>query len=398
MRHPGVVLAVMALLAATPAGSTAQARVDPQLAGVWVAELPGSPLKMTFRIEASGRCSLEEAAGTCLAQAGILIYRSADGDVSRYAYQIQGDRLTVTGGDLAQALVFQRLRAPATEPAGKLEGRTPQPVARPPGPGGQGPRYDQQEWGVSFAIPPSWRVVDRKEALLMGSDSEAGLMMVRFVRQTNRQALSQDYSEGFAEEGVRLAPAGAAKDFAAGSYGGLAGELAGVGSDGSKLRARIIAVLSPYGDAAVFMGLTTSEKYEQLRPRVDTLAATVSFSKPRVPPANLAIAGQYYYIYASSIGGTYSREDTLNLCSNGLFHRAGESYSARAGEYGAAGQSGYSGQWSAEGDQNQGVVNLSYYNGRTVRVRYQRAGQDVIFDGNKYARFGDGSCSRKSPF
>ena len=112
----------------------------------------------------------------------------------------------------------------------------------------------------------------------------------------------------------------------------------------------------------------------------------------------ISIAGQYYYIYASSIGGTYSREDTLNLCSNGLFHRAGESYSARAGEYGAAGQSGYSGQWSAEGDQNQGVVNLSYYNGRTVRVRYQRAGQDVIFDGNKYARFGDGSCSRKSPF
>lgn len=232
----------------------------------------------------------------------------------------------------------------------------------------------------------------------MGSESEAGLMLVRFVRQTNRQALAADYSEGLEDGGVRLAPVGAPQDYAAGGYRGLAGELAGLGTDGSKLRARIIAVLSPYGDAAVFMGLTTAEKYEQLRPRAEALAASVSFTKPRVPPANLTVAGQYYYIYASSIGGTYSREDTLNLCANGMFNRAGESYASGAGQWGAAGQSGYSGRWSAEGDQNQGTVTLSYNNGRTVQLSYQRAGGGMVFDGNKYARFGDGSCSRKSPF
>jgi hypothetical protein len=143
--------------------------------------------------------------------------------------------------------------------------------------------------------------------------------------------------------------------------------------------------------------MTTSEEYAQLKPRVDAIASSTSFTRPRTPPVNLSVAGQYYFFYSSSVG-SYSREDTLNLCGNGMFNRGGELSASQAGQWGAASQSASSGRWSAEGNDYQGVITLSYTNGRTVQIRYQRSGSDMVFDGRKYARFGDGSCSKRSPF
>lgn len=233
-------------------------------------------------------------------------------------------------------------------------------------------------------------------ALLLGSNTEPGLMLVRFERQTTAQALLQGYAEGMEEEGVRLTPAVRAEEFAAGKNRGLAGELAGLGPDGSRLRARIVAVLSPFGDAAVILGLTTQDKYAALKPRVDALAATFFFDQPKTPAANTAIAGQYAFFYSSSVG-SYSRQVLLNLCSNGTFTRGGETYTSNtAGAL--ASQSGNAGRWSADGNDSQGVITLTYNNGRTQRVQYRKAGLDIVLDGQEYARYGDGSCRQRSPF
>ncbi|MGA2329803.1 MAG: hypothetical protein ABSH05_26430 [Bryobacteraceae bacterium] len=250
---------------------------------------------------------------------------------------------------------------------------------------------------MGFDVPPSWKVTDRTSLLLMGSDAEPGLIVIRLVRGTNKTALLSDYGEGLTEEGLRLMPSSPASEFAAGPYQGVSGELAGLAADRSQIKARIVAVMSPFGDAAVVLGMTTAEKYAQLKPRVDAIAASVSFVKPRSQPVNMAVAGQYYFFYSSSVG-SYSREDTLNLCANGMFNRGGEMSASQAGEWGSASQSGAAGKWSAEGNDYQGLITLSYSNGRSAQVSYQRSGSDMLFDGRKYARFGDGSCSKRSPF
>lgn len=253
---------------------------------------------------------------------------------------------------------------------------------------------------MSFVVPSAWKVAERPGVLLLGSDTEAGLMIIRFMRRTNLQTLEQGYQEGMQEEGLQLMPATQLENFSAGGAQGLAGELAGMAQDGARIRARAIGVPTPYGDAAVVLGLTTEEKYAALKPRADALAASFFFSHPQTPPVLEAIAGQYFFFTSSSVGGSYSREAKLDLCSDGTFNRGGETYSSGAAGT-AAGQSGSGGQWSAQGDESQGVLTLTCDNGETQELEYvvsndpsDRSGYGpaVSFGGTKYQRTGDGSC------
>lgn len=292
-------------------------------------------------------------------------------------------------GATEELIAALREAAPAAQAAAK-------PVSQAAG-GARGPRYAHDRWGLSFAVPPNWKVGERRQALLLGSDTEPGLIVIRFVRKTTVQALAADYNEGLTEEGLQLMPSSPVEEFAAGGARGLAGEMGGVSADGYRLRARIIGVSSPYGDAAVVLGLTTEEKYPQLRPRVEAMAASMTFVPPKAAPVNEAVAGQYAFFYSSSVGGSYSRQDLLNLCSDGTFRRGGEIYSS-GGAGMAAGQSGNAGEWSAEGDEVQGVITLQYRGGRSEQVEYRRSGPDIILGERKYTRYGDGTCSQPSPF
>jgi hypothetical protein len=370
----------------------ALAGVNADLVGEW-----GSASKTMLRVEANGSCTIDQQAGTCQTIRGALFFQRKGGALVTYGWKVKGAELTVSGGDLPRSLVLQRVEpgqastaaAPAPTPVAAASAVTPK--------GPSAGRFSHPYWGVDFAIPAAWKANQREDTVLLGSDTEAGLMLVRFTRSTNRQALLQEYSKGFQEEGVKLAPTTRAENFTAGSNQGLEGEMAGTATNGSRLQARVIGVLSPFGDAAIFMGLTTAEQYAKLKPRVDALAASVAFSQPKTPPANIAVAGQYYYIFTSNSGSLYSREDSLSICSNGKFFRKGEMYGSKTGSYSAVIDNNYLGSWTADGDGQTGAITLSYRDGRSEHLRYQKSGVDIVLNGKKYGRFGDGSCSRKSP-
>jgi hypothetical protein len=259
----------------------------------------------------------------------------------------------------------------------------------------RGPRYHNEKMGLSFVTPPGWKVGERQGLLLMGSDTEAGLIIIRLARRTTLQQLVQDYGEGMQEEGLQLMPTTAAQPFPAGGNQGAAGELAGVAQDGARLRARAIAVAGPFGDAAVVMGLTTEEKYPGLKPRVESIAASFQFSPPQAPPVLEAIAGQWFYISSSTFG---SSERYLNLCSDGRFSESSNIYSSGSAgtAYGEGG--GGTAQWTADGDENQGTVSVTYPNGKTSQFQYRRGDGGLYVGGRKYARYGDGSCTKTSVY
>jgi len=219
-------------------------------------------------------------------------------------------------------------------------------------------------------------------------------MIIRLARRTTLEQLVPDYGEGMQEEGVQLMPTVQAQEFPAGRNRAMAGELAGVAQDGARIRARAIAVASPFGDAAVVLGITTEEKYSGLKPRVESLAASFQFSQPQAAPTLEAIAGQYYYISSSSYG---SSERYINMCSDGRFGSQSGTYST-GGAGTAYGEGGQSAQWTAEGDENQGVIIVSYPNGNTERYEYQRSGSDLVVNGRTFARYGDGSCTKTSVY
>jgi hypothetical protein len=205
---------------------------------------------------------------------------------------------------------------------------------------------------------------------------------------TDRQGLTAAYGQGLQESGVNLMPTARLEDF---SGRGLAGELGGVGADGQRLRARVIGAPTPFGDALVFVGVTTAEQYARLAPRVDALAASAHFERPKTPPANLAIAGRYSFLFVSSSGGSYQRQDNVSLCSSGVFYRGGEmSGSGYAGSAATARKNG--GRWTADGDGQNGTITLQYGDGQVERLRYQKSGLDIVLNGRKYGRSGDGNC------
>ncbi|MBZ5514514.1 MAG: hypothetical protein LAN62_06675 [Acidobacteriia bacterium] len=284
---------------------------------------------------------------------------------------------------------------PPARPATRAATGTP--PSRPAGAssGARGSRFNHDKWGVSFTVPPGWKVGERQGLLLMGSDTEAGLILIRLARRTSLEQLAQDYGEGMQEQGLQLTPTMEAREFPAGRNRAVAGELAGTAQDGAQIRARAVAVASPFGDAAVVLGMTTEEKYSGLKPRVESIASSFQFTQPQAPPVLEAIAGQWYYFSSSSFG---SSERYLNLCSDGRFSENSSIYSSGSAgtAYGEGG--GGTAQWTADGNENQGTITVTYPNGETSQFQYQRSGGGLYVGDRKYARYGDGSCTKTSPF
>jgi hypothetical protein len=362
------------------AAAAAFGGVDAKLVGVWTGN------GTTLKVETNGRCSVGPEVGKCQTLRGALFYQGPDGNVATYGWKVAGDDLTISGNGMNQ--VFKRgSDSPAPAPAPAPGTAPPAPAPAPP-PGATAGRWSHPTWGLDFALPAGWKAGERDGLVLLGSDTEAGLIIVRFMPKTDRQMLMAGYREGLQESGISLMPTKAIEELAG---GGVAGELGGTGQDGSRLTARVIGVTTPFGDAAVFLGLTTPEKYAGLKPRVDALAASASFTQPKIPPANVAIAARYSYIYVSTSGGSYSRQDNLSLCSNGTFYRGGEmAGSGSAGSAVTSRQNG--GRWTADGDGQNGTVTLQYGNGSVERLRYQKSGLDIVLNGKKYGRWGDGNC------
>lgn len=108
-----------------------------------------------------------------------------------------------------------------------------------------------------------------------------------------------------------------------------------------------------------------------------------------------SMAGMYW-------GYQGSTEVKLALCSNGRFQEYSESsYSGTSRDsqgnqtmaWGAAGQGGNRGNWSIQGNLQQGTVNLAYSGGKTVPVRYQAIdNQCFSFNSRKLCRTGPAEC------
>ncbi len=270
----------------------------------------------------------------------------------------------------------------------------------------KGALYAHPNWGLSFAVPDAWSVIDKQAVLVVASKADAGrdgLVIVRFLRNTSLDKLRQGYAEGLEEDGLRLAPAAQLQNFSAGKQPGLAGELAGLTKDGYKVRSRIIGVVSAFGDAAVVLGLSTEDKYAQLKPRVEALAASLAFTKPKTTPAKDFLAGRYeHYSGSSTYGGSFSSESRVLLCANGTFGIGGETHSSGSGGT-FGGQSANGGRWTADGDEFQGTVTLNFGNGERQQYNYVTStnpkdrsyyGPAVKFGNKLYQKTGDGSCSR----
>lgn len=229
--------------------------------------------------------------------------------------------------------------------------------------------WKKEAWGVELRVPAGWRSGEQNGVLLMGSETEAGLIVVRYFPKTTQAELSAGYQAGVSESGVRLEPSGKAREFKVPGGTALSGELSGSAADGSTLEALSIAVLSRWGGAAVVFGLTDEAHFAGIRSRVEAVAESVRFSEPKKAKGADLLSGRFEYVYVSKTG-SYSREAKITLCADGRFSKGGE----LAGS-GAAGSAvtahNNQGTWSAEGDGDSGQLTLLYANGTSETLPYR---------------------------
>ena len=274
-------------------------------------------------------------------------------------------------------------------------------------------RVDHEGWQVR--TPAKWKFAVNGSRVLFGSDTEAGIIVVWFAPHVTYEQMESQAASGAAQIGMSLA----GPPISAAMKGGkaLITEVLGTAPDGSQLRGRAIGVAGDAGVVAM-VGLTTPEKLPALRARVDALAGSVSFFKPKRSPAMNHLAGAWWHWHGTNTGSggntaSSSYERTIVLCTDGSFHDSDASdISVNAETKTAAGStdawgnpvdkivgsSNYNrgdagnGRWVAVGDDLNGSLELQFANGNVERRAYvfkKRGGGDIELDGRWYGRSPD---------
>lgn len=278
----------------------------------------------------------------------------------------------------------------------------------PKGPTAQGAAHRAEYEGWSLRVPRAWKHREQGGRLLLGGDTEAGLIVVLPTPAKDAAGLQQGLVSLLGDVGMFPPPP---LPTAARLAGGAAfyTEVQGTANTGEAARVRAVAVVGPRTSIAV-VGATTPDaaRFGTLSRRVDSIARSVRFFEPKVSPGQRFVAGEWWSFTsgstATSHGGT---EGSLAFCPGGRYVTSSESsyqgtldstgtYTGTpgtlSGEGGwlASGRSGGAGRWRAVGNAQAGVVHVTYPNGTTGQIRYEvRAGDPeggVRFDGRMYAR------------
>lgn len=141
-------------------------------------------------------------------------------------------------------------------------------------------KYRVEAQGWELTIPSGWKHSEQGGRLLLGSDTEAGLIIAWFAPGATWEQMKTDAANGIQDPSVQLSPLGAAEEKKLGKNRALVANLKGMGSDGVEVRARAIGVLLEAGAVGV-VGLTTAEKIAGLAKTVEAIAASVKYEKPK---------------------------------------------------------------------------------------------------------------------
>lgn len=275
--------------------------------------------------------------------------------------------------------------------------------------------------GWELRAPKAWKLGAQGARVVFGSDTEAGLMVAWYAHGVTLEQMEQLAAQGIQEQGVSLLPTAPPRRVKLKAGPGVAVELGGTGADGVPVRARAVGVAGPRGAVAV-LGLTSAEKFDRLKGRVDEVASSVRFFKPEVSAAMRLLSGGWWHYRGSSSGGagesfaSTSTERKVALCPDGRFfdnsetsayfdtgYKAAERSAAtygsgtQASAYGG-GQNARAGRWTAVGNQQTGTITLTLPNGVSRQVGYRMQtdpsacssiGCDAVFDGLVFHRSND---------
>jgi len=141
----------------------------------WVTRAPGFGNALCSRSRLTGVAAWVRIRVKCQSMLRLLGWRTASGPRRPYSYQIRMTQLTVAAG-ISPGAGLRRARRDSRGQFGCGSGQFRARVV-----------MLIPYWGLSFAVPGAWKANEREVTVTLGSDTEAGLIIVRFVRSTNNK-------------------------------------------------------------------------------------------------------------------------------------------------------------------------------------------------------------------
>lgn len=399
--RPAVVGGVMLLALAT----AALADIEKSLVGTWVGRMMG--MEVALQLNSDGSADFIGTPGRWRVQGNTLQFVDDQQEEWTFSYQLAGGRLTLSGEDFEEPLVFSRAggaEAPSMNPDPGDDASDD--TARSAAATMPGDSFSDEYLGISLKIPANWSVLKQQNSeLVLGSKTEMGIIIVRLLGDYTLQRLQQDLSVPIQLEGLSLSSTQAPKPFTAQGATGLAGEASGTSSSGPA-RSRVVGLLGPHGNAVTVLGIVVTQAYPDMKARVDAMSTSVRFTKPKPSDALRFLVGNYtsYTSSGAFSSGSSSTLKLLNLRVDGTFDMGGESsFSATNRDMGGditsqgsgVSTSASSGRWTARGNAQRGTLVLMFLDGSRLEWAYEVStdprdtggnGPGYMFDGRKYVR------------
>jgi hypothetical protein len=303
----------------------------------------------------------------------------SDGSSGPFTATLKANELALTMQG-RQTLSFTRAAPAAAKRPATGVGSTVKSVI-PPTTAATGAEYHDDVDGWSVRTPDAWKFTAKGMTLTFGSDTEPGTIFVKYSRGWSLSQMEQGATSYIQQLGAKQL--GQTSAFKSKAGKAIVLELAGSTAQGA-LHGRAIGIVGARGSLTI-VGLTTPEKIDTLRLRVDQIALSAKFLEPK--PALAALVGPWWRYSKST-------DRTLELCADGSFHDTDAKESSATGSQFGKGDG--AGRWIAQGDDLQGRLHLVFNSGAVEEHEYKfkKPGGDITFDGKVYGRNPDnaGKC------
>jgi hypothetical protein len=219
--------------------------------------------------------------------------------------------------------------------------------------------------GWQVTVPSAWKYVVSEGSLVLGSDTEAGLITVEFTSGLTIAQMEATASQGIAEEGVMLSPMGAPKRTKIAGNPAVVADFSGQTVDGTPIRGRGVGIAGAQGGVVV-LAITSPEKIGGLRKRVDQIARSVKLFKPKASAGSARLVGPMCSYSGGSVASTTRRMvfDGKGRVSFGAETVMGGTFQNEYGDQ--------TGSWGgATGNQNE-ATSVGRYDvkGKVITIRW----------------------------
>lgn len=272
----------------------------------------------------------------------------------------------------------------------------------------QSGRINYEFLGLSFDIPQGWIGNETESGFVMGSNNEAGMILMTTHEEKSVAQLTAIAQQGISEGLTQLQ---ASKSIDTINPNAIGVEMKGY-LEGQSVIGYVAGVINPYGQGVTIMSMTTPEKYSnRYQELVLEVINSLSFVKPKVS-AQVAQLKQLFtshkltymnsnYSSGASVGGysTYSGYSTnieYNLCANGYFSRSGSSSMSidTGGAFAnGGGNSSDQGQWKiTQNAHGGGELQFIYQDGSYETFNVSLENGKTYLNGTRYFRTPDAGC------